>query len=475
MWDPLSIYRPGNRSKLLATAGCLIAVVALVDWATDPFISLGFLYLFPLMMVGGVLGRWQIVAVAALCAGLGEAFANLPSHELAVRLGLTFTGFAGTGLFVSELVRNRRMVAVHVEELEDQNQRRRDAEDQLRALIETSPAAIVTVDGAGRIEQANEAARHVLAPAGESLTGQAIAAYLPALQAVVQAQPSRTFRTTLQCTGRRSGGGVFLAGVWFSSYVTPSGPRVAAIIVDISDEARSREDMSLDHLLRHSRIVVSAVAHEIRNLCGATLVTHKNLSRVPALQGNEDFQALGTLLRGLEKVAEMELAPTAGVVGTPVDVRSALEELRVLTAASLEEAGTEAQWSIPADLPLAWADRYGLIQVFLNLVRNSQRAMEQVEVRRLLVAADVEDGQIVVRVEDTGPGVQAPEDLFRPFQRGAGGTGLGLYVSRTLLRSFGGELTHVPRSGGGACFAVRLGQASEAGSVGREATHDVHA
>ena len=44
---------------------------------------------------------------------------------------------------------------------------------------------------------------------------------------------------------------------------------------------------------------MSAITHEIRNLSGAVLVVHKNFSRLPELQNNEDFRALGTLVEGL--------------------------------------------------------------------------------------------------------------------------------------------------------------------------------
>ena len=49
-------------------------------------------------------------------------------------------------------------------------------------------------------------------------------------------------------------------------------------------------------------------SHEVRNLAGAALVLHRNLSRVTLLMGNEDFVALGTLIHGLEKLSAMELA-----------------------------------------------------------------------------------------------------------------------------------------------------------------------
>jgi hypothetical protein len=56
MRDPLSIYAPANRARLIVVAGLLIAAIAVVDWATKPYISLGFLYLFPIMILGGFAG-----------------------------------------------------------------------------------------------------------------------------------------------------------------------------------------------------------------------------------------------------------------------------------------------------------------------------------------------------------------------------------------------------------------------------------
>src|SRR5208283_3637659 len=272
MRDPLSIYASANRARLIVVAGLLIAAIAGVDWATKPYISLGFLYLFPIMILGGFLSRSRIVGVALACAVLQEAFSNLPENEAVIRLFFSSAGFVGTGLFISELIRNRRITLTHVEELEGQIKLREDAEQQLRSLVESSPAAIVTIDSGGRVLLANEAAQHLLAPGGNPLPGQAIHSCLPALQTVLETQQPRAFRTTLQCTGQRSDGEVFLAGVWFSTYGTLSGPRLAAIVVDLSEDLRNREDLSLDYLLKNTRILMGAVAHEIRNLCGAVLV-----------------------------------------------------------------------------------------------------------------------------------------------------------------------------------------------------------
>ena len=450
----LSIFVPANRPMLLTVAALLIAAIAVTDWLTKPYISLGFLYLFPIIIVGGFLSRWQTVGVALVCAILQEAFSNLPENEAIFRLVLSSIGFSGTGLFVSELLKNRRIVLEHVEELESEVKLRRDAEDQLLVLVESSPAAIVTIDTNGKILLANQAAQQLLAPGATSLTGQAIASYLPSLQTVVQTQPSRAFRTTLQCKGHRSTGEVFLACLWFSTYNTVSGPRLAAVIVDLSEDLRNREDLSLDHLLKSSRILVGAMAHEVRNLCGAAVVLHKNLSRVPNLDQNEDFQALTSLIQSLERISALSVKAPSDAAGT-VELTSLLDEVRILIEGAYRESEIEIEieWRAQENLPLVHADRYGLIQVFLNLAKNSRRAMESTQTRKLRMSTSLEDKHVTVRVEDTGIGIAHPEKLFRPFQPDAETAGLGLYVSRSIMRSFGGELIHEPRAQG-CCFAV---------------------
>jgi len=455
MLDIAVIYSQPNRKKNLVIAALLIVGIAIVDWRIKAYISLGFLYLFPIMLVAGFLSRWQIVGVSLLCSGLQEIFSGLPASAALPRLAMVALGYVGTGFFISELVAKRRLEAKHVEDLEQQIDFRRDVEEQLEALIESSPAAIVTIDSEGRIERANQAAQKLLSLGGPPLRGEPISTCLPALQTIVQTYPSKVFRTTLQCQGRRRNGEAFLAAVWFSTYSTIAGPRLAAIIVDLSEEVRDREQLSLDHLLKNARIVMGAVSHEIRNLCGAISVVHKNLSRIPNLEKNRDFQALGTLVDGLEKIAAWELKPTTERNLGVVEVGSVLDELRLLIESSLLESGIDLRWQVDDRLPLVSADRYGLMQVFLNLVKNSERAMECSKQRRLTISAAAENQCVVIRFEDTGHGVAFPDKLFQPFQREAAATGLGLYVSRAILRTFRGILQYEPREVG-CSFAVSL-------------------
>jgi signal transduction histidine kinase len=79
--------------------------------------------------------------------------------------------------------------------------------------------------------------------------------------------------------------------------------------------------------------------------------------------------------------------------------------------------------------------------------------MESTQTRKLCVSTSSDAKHVTIRFEDTGIGIAHPENLFRPFQPGAETAGLGLYISRSIMRSFGGELHYEPRPQG-CCFVV---------------------
>ncbi len=458
---------------MLVRAMVLIALIALIDWRVETNVSLGFLYLFPMLMVGLSLSRWQIGLVAALCTFLVEAFDPFPfvASESIPRNILVFAAFFGAGLFVYESNKNRALTQKHVADLEKEMDLRRDAEEQLRVLVESSPAAIFTLNAEGTVLMANESAHHLLDVPPATLPGARIGTYLHALASVPPFSSStQLFRTEMECPGRRHNGEVFLANIWFSTYRTRSGPRLAAVVVDISEDLRNREESNLQQFMAGSRIVVASVCHEIRNLCGAIGVVNANLGRNAALAASEDYRALATLVSGLEKIASLELRQTAVEAVDGIDVLALLDELHIVIEPPMRDSGIELRWSLPASLPLVRADRHTLLQVFLNLTKNSARAMESTEAKILTIGATLEAGRVLLRVEDTGPGIEAPERLFQPFQPGAESSGLGLYVSRALVRGFRGDLLHVPRAAG-CCFTISLTVVAEAGDQNKT-THD---
>jgi PAS domain S-box-containing protein len=435
----------------------LVVLVGLADWRIDAEIPLGFLYLLPMLLVGRVLNRWQICIAAAICTGLTEAFNSLkwtPAVGLPRDI-LTFSAFCGLGLFVYGVVRSRRGSNEHLRQIETEIAARKDAEEQLKVLIESSPAAIFTTDAEGHFLLANEAACKLFAITTGGLEGTSIHRYLPSLLNLPSARhEGRTFRTVMQCHGTRHNGEVFLADIWFSTYQTSTGARMAAMVVDTSEDLRTHEESSLHQLLAGSRILVAAVSHEIRNVCAAIAVVHQNLTRDPSLERNKDFEALGTLIQSLEKIAAMDLHNSSDRA-TSVDLSSFLEELRIIVTPPLEESGVKLEIPTGQDLPQILADRPSLMQVFLNLIKNSERAMSLQSRKELNISVETGKQQVLVRLLDSGSGVQNAADLFKPFQQGAEATGLGLYLSRAFMRSFQGDLRYEPTPSG-ACFIVEL-------------------
>jgi len=459
-----ALFLGGNRRSALIRAGIMIAAIALIDWLVVGEIPLGFLYLAPMLMVGAVLEPWQIGSIAAVCTFLAEIFDDFP---WTLRTGLSrevlyFAAFLGTGLFVREVSRNRKIVLEQLREIEHQRDARREAEEQLRSLIESSPAAIVTANADGRVLMANEAAHRLLAVTQGELPGKTIHRYLPSLTNVIRHEASRqNFRSVMQARGQRDDGETFLADICFSTYRTNAGPRLTAMVLDASEEFRTQEVMGLHQLLAGSRIAIGAVSHEIRNVSGAISAVHQNLAHGGLLAGSKDFDALGNLISALERIASINLRQSSNQA-TEVDLIALIDELKIVVTPSLQEESIEARWSVEPGLPPVWADRPSLMQVFLNLITNSIRALSKGSNGKLAVTARNAGGQIVVEFADNGGGVAKPEHLFRPFQAGAEATGLGLYLSRAFMRSFGGELHYHPIPNG-ACFVVNLTPALSSG------------
>jgi len=453
----LSFLLRGSPKTVILRAGLMIALIALADWRIEGNIPLGFLYLFPMVLAGTVLRRWQIALVAAACTFLTEIFDTFDWYSAAgiPRDILIFAAFFCMGLFVYEFARNRKIEHGHVERIEREVRARRDAEEQLKILVESSPAAVFTTNSEGKVLLANEAAQRLFAVPAGSLPGRSIHEFLPSLVNIPAPDEKRPpFRTAMQCRGRRLNGEVFLADVWFSTYLTRAGSRLAAMVVDASEDLRNREELSLHQVLAGSRILVGAVSHEIRNVCGAIAMAHANLARGGSLANNKDFEALGNLILALGKIAAMDLRQMADQ-SSSIDLASLIEELRIVIQPSLAEQDIALSIDIAAGLPPVWADRQSLLQVFLNLTKNSERAMLGRARRDLDVVARRDKEHVVIRFRDTGCGIPHPERLFRPFQQEAQATGLGLYLSRAFMRSFRGDLRYEPEIGGSS-FVVEL-------------------
>jgi two-component system sensor kinase FixL len=455
--ETVATFLKAGRVKVGAAVAGLLVLIAFADWEVGDRGSLGVLYILP-MTIGAVIGGpIETFLLASVCAFLRAWFdIPAPNAEVVLRFAFALLAYFASGLFVIALVRNRRQAVDHLARLQQEQNLRREAEEQLKLLVESSPAAILTLDHRGIVLAANKAANALfMIPVGKTLLGRSITPYIPLLSDALGVGSVEGFRTAAKCQGCRETGEIFLADTWFSSYRAPEGMRLAAIVVDSSEEMRDREEQNLRLLRRSNRIAAAAVSHEVRNLCGALSLLRANVEEKLGLSQDEDFKGFATLIKGLDRIARLELDARAHEQLEEVPLQSVLDNLRIVIEPDWQECDGVVHWQLPEGIPAVLADPSGLLQALLNLARNSHRAVQHSETRELCVSVSVKDQRAYVRVQDSGPGVVSPECLFQPFQPGAEGTGLGLYVSRAVVRSYGGELRFEP-SEKGSRFVVEL-------------------
>ncbi len=141
------------------------------------------------------------------------------------------------------------------------------------------------------------------------------------------------------------------------------------------------------------------------------------------------------------------------------DVASDVVELMTARAKELNVA---LETHLDEKLPICSADQEGIGHALLNILGNALDAVESAESPRVILRTAVEPGggwvQLLVQDNGTGISTEKVEEIFRPFvsTKGARGTGLGLAVSRKILREHGGDIVVQSEPGQGSTFVLRL-------------------
>jgi signal transduction histidine kinase len=207
--------------------------------------------------------------------------------------------------------------------------------------------------------------------------------------------------------------------------------------------------------------LTSSLVHDLRNPLaaiygGAELLVDEELpaEHVRRLAGN-----IYRSSRQVQQMLQDLLEVSRGKIGSPEQCRlreiveAAAEAILPLAEAQSVVLANE----VPADLELP-LERARMERVFLNLFSNALDVMPQGG--RVQVRAERSGPQVIVSVEDTGPGIDEAmrARLFHPFESSGkrNGLGLGLALSRQTVLDHGGDLWADSRPGPGACFRLRL-------------------
>ncbi len=226
----------------------------------------------------------------------------------------------------------------------------------------------------------------------------------------------------------------------------------------------------LIHISRVSAMgaMASTLAHELNQpltaaanyLSGAARLAQSPADRTGPLveavhHAQDNIARAGEVIRRLRRLTARGEVQTA-----PVRLVEAAAEALSLGLMGPEGFAVSVRQDVPEGLVVE-ADSVQLQQVLLNLIRNALEAMADAPRRELRIAAERQGDSARICVSDTGPGVPEHERaiLFDPFHTTkAGGMGVGLSISRTIVEAHRGRIWAEPAEGGGAriCFTLPL-------------------
>lgn len=146
----------------------------------------------------------------------------------------------------------------------------------------------------------------------------------------------------------------------------------------------------------------------------------------------------------------------------PSDLVSLIDDILETVQQRVDEGGVAVHWQRPIALPRLVFDPEAMSRAVLNVVSNALDAVEGQDSPRVDIAAecDTATGRVRITVADNGAGMDAETlaDIFTLFvsTKGAKGTGLGLTVSRKILREHGGDITATSSPGRGSRFLLEF-------------------
>lgn len=228
-------------------------------------------------------------------------------------------------------------------------------------------------------------------------------------------------------------------------------------------------DLRLATQMRSLARVYGALAHELKAPLSAMAINLELLTDALRTDAPEEPQLLSRRRRYADILREelarlnrslvsvLNQATSLNEAAERLDLRELIRDMEALLAPQAKQQLVNLEVNLP-DTPVPFVGlRDRLKQALLNIAINALEAMPKGG--RLDITLRTQEQKAVVTVQDSGPGI-APEIVQKVytmyFTTKAGGTGIGLYVARSIIESQGGQIQVESQPGRGTCFQVLL-------------------
>ncbi len=378
-----------------------------------------------------------------------------------------------------------------------------EASARNRALLESAPDGIITIDERGAIESYNAAAERTFGFKAAEIVGTSVGVLMPSphreahegyIQRYVHSGDRRVIGQRQEVVGRRKDGSTIPLDLHVSELRLGARRLFTGIIRDITDRKRSEKELkeyaaaleqsnlayqearaAADEANEAKSSFLANMSHEIRTPMTAILGFSENLMEAQ-LSPSERLDCIQTIRRNAEHLLTLinDILDISKIEAGRLDIECILCSPCSVTAevASLSRARTlakgvqfhcEYKGPIPETIQ---SDPTRLRQILINLVGNAIKFTEKGSVRLVThFLSDAPNPMMQFDIIDTGIGLTEAqrEKLFEPFTqadssttRRFGGTGLGLTISKRLVTMLGGEIAVTSRFGEGTTFSVTV-------------------
>jgi len=404
--------------------------------------------------------------------------------------------------YYPQLQRRLRELKEEIVERQRVEDELRESQDLLRTVMNSAQDAMIAINEQALITTFNAAAEKMFGRSEEEVLGRPLDQLMPeefrqrhreyVTSYFATGKPDSAIGKVVELPGLRRDGTVFPMEISLAPGVFGGKKFVISIARDITQRKRAEEEreklleaqteldrarrehmMAMTHAARLAAMgeMMAVMAHELNQPLGS-IRNYLSGSIEAALSGGDD--GVDTVVAGLKRIEQLvdratnvirrlrEFSrPDSGAVEL-VKIDEIVSFVADLFQPRLQRLGIELKISIPGDLPSIEGHPLRLEQVLLNLLMNACDAVEKTDIKVIEIkAAKTGEEKLSLSVADTGVGVsdEIHDKIFEAFyttKPWESGQGLGLSISRSIIREHGGTLTVRNLAAGGVVFTFTL-------------------
>jgi PAS domain S-box-containing protein len=410
----------------------------------------------------------------------GEETGLIPANSRITEIDELTTSFTEMEQKISQMLndliesseRNTLLVAQVQTELSERKQTEealRENEEKFRSYVEFAPQGVFVADRNGYYIEVNSAACKITGYSKEEL----LLMNLMELIAPESLDFAGDHFNRVVNEGYASGELTLIhkdgsIRFWIVDAVRLSSDRFLGFVIDITERKDAEEIAVASQKMAGIGGLAAGMAHEINSplqlVTGLSerLTRDMNADRIDKDQFltdldriNKNGWRIAKIIRSLLTYSRQDSPEIA-----PQQLNDIISGTLLLIEHQLKSwSNISIEKELAADLPLVYCDSNSITQVIINLLQNAQDAMPGGGWIKIITACSPENGQVSLRVSDTGDGIPAEiqSRIFDPFfstKEVGKGTGLGLSIVQGIIKTHGGEITVESALGKGTAFII---------------------